>query len=259
MGPDDTVDTRVSEVELTFSKLVNLNTFTPSAIMLVGPGGVIAVDQPQFISGTTYEIGFAARRAGHYTLTITPTVTDLAGNEIDQNQNGMSGEPSDSFTGSFTIALPDLAVTATQAPSTVHVGASIPVSWTVTNESSTNSALSIWTDSVYISKDSTLGSSADQLISVPAPDPPLEPLASYTQNESITIPETLVTGDYYLLFVANSNGGQFESDSADDTNAIVAVPVALYNFARPASRRIDRQSDDAGVRRRPHHRLVRRQ
>ena len=90
---------------VTFSEPVDLNTFTPSAITLTGPGGAIAVSQPQLVSGSTYNIGFATQTAqGAYTLTIAPSVTDLAGNEMDQNQNGINGEPTDSFTGSFTIA-----------------------------------------------------------------------------------------------------------------------------------------------------------
>ncbi len=113
----------VSQVAVTLSELVNVNTFIPSAITLVGPSGVIAVDQPQFVSGTTYGIGSAAQAAqGAYKLTIAPTVEDLAGNEMDQEQNGINGGPDDSFTGSFAIALPDLAVTATQAPSSALLG-----------------------------------------------------------------------------------------------------------------------------------------
>ena len=158
MSPDSAVGTSVSQVTVTFSEPIDLNTFTPSAITLNGPGGLIAVNQPQLVSGDTYTIGFANPDGmqGSYSLTIAPSVSDIAGNEMDQNQNGVNGEPDDSFTGSFTIALPDLAVTATQAPSSALLGASIPVSWTVTNVSPTNPAPSTWTDAVYISPDSVL-------------------------------------------------------------------------------------------------------
>ena len=54
------------------------------------------MNQPQLVSGTTYDIGFATQTAqGAYTLTIAPSVTDVAGNEMDQNQNGINGEPDD--------------------------------------------------------------------------------------------------------------------------------------------------------------------
>ncbi len=72
--------------------------------------------------------------------------------------------------------LPDLAVTATHAPASALLGASVPVSWTVTNVSPTNPALSTWTDAVYISPNSMLDGAATRLISVDAPDQsPLEP------------------------------------------------------------------------------------
>ncbi len=147
---------------------------------------------------------------------------------MDQNQNGINGEPGDAFTGTFAIGLPDLAVTATQAPSSASLGAGIPVSWTVTNISTTNPAPSMWTDAVYISPDSVLDGSAIRLISVDEPNQsPLDPGASYTSNESVTIPDSFSIGGEYLLFVTNDNGGQLESDSGDDSNDLVAVPITL--------------------------------
>src|SRR5581483_8969113 len=123
---------------------------------------------------------------GAYTLTIASSVTDFAANPMTQP-----------FTGSFTIGLPDLAVTATQAPPSGIEGASAPVSWTVTDLSATNPAVSTWTDSVYLSTRATLDSSATRLLSVAAP--PSSPLAangSYTRNSSVTIPSNIPTGAY---------------------------------------------------------------
>ena len=93
MTPTATVGNSVSQVTVTFGSLVDLNTFVPTAITLVGPQGAITVTQPQLVSGTTYQIPFATQAAqGLYTLTIAPRVTDLAGNKMDQNQNGINGE-----------------------------------------------------------------------------------------------------------------------------------------------------------------------
>jgi Ca2+-binding RTX toxin-like protein len=124
--------------------------------------------------------------------------------------------------------LPDLAVTATQAPASALLGGSIPVSWTVTNVSPTYPAASTWTDAVYISRDSALDSSAIRLINVAAPNQsPLAAGASYSRNESVTIPAGLGTGSDFLLFMANDNGGQLESDAGNDTNDLVAVPISV--------------------------------
>ncbi len=128
MSPTGTVGTSVSQVTVTFSEPVDLSTFTPSAITLTGPAGTDRREPAAAGLGQhlRHQLPAARRRRARYTLTIAPSVSDLAGNEMDQNQNGVNGEPDDSFTGSFTIALPDLAVTATQAPSSALLGSQHP-------------------------------------------------------------------------------------------------------------------------------------
>jgi len=222
LSPSGPVYTGVSQATLTFNELVDLNTFTPAAITLTGPAGTVSVNQPQLVSGTTYSISFPQQTAqGTYTLTVASSVTDFAANPMAQP-----------FTGSFTIGLPDLAVTATSAQSSAVEGTSTPVSWTVTDLSATNPAVSTWTDTVYLSSHATLDNTATPLLSVAAP--PSSPLAahgSYTRNESVTIPVNIPIGGYYLLFVANADGGQLESDSGNDVNDVVADPITLYAAA----------------------------
>ena len=53
----------------------------------------------------------------------------------------------------LAAALPDLALTATQAPSTAVEGTSIPVSWTVANQGATIPAAVDWTDAVYLERE----------------------------------------------------------------------------------------------------------
>ena len=215
MTPAGPIYNSQSLLMITYSELVDLNTFKPAAITLTGPSGIIAVTQPQLVSGSTYSIGFATQTLqGTYTLSIASSVADFAGNPMTQ-----------SFNGSFAISLPDLAVTATSSPSSAAEGGGIPVSWTVTNLSSTNPATSTWKDTVYLSPHAVLDSSAIPLLSVTEPtQSPLAADASYTQNESITVPGNLAAGSYYLLFAANSNGGQLVSSTAND---LAAEPITL--------------------------------
>jgi hypothetical protein len=230
MIPTGTVNNRLAQATITFNELVDLSTFIPAAITLTGPAGTIPVNQPQFVSGTTYSISFAAQAVeGGYSLTIAPSVRDIAGNKMDQNQNGVNGESGDSFTGSFTIALPDLAVMAPSAPPRAVDGTSILVGWTVKNVSAANPAPGPWTDAVYLSTKSVLDGTAVRLTSLAAPTPPpLAPAGSYTRsNVSVTIPNDFTTGNDYLLFVADDNGGQAETDAGNDTNDLLAVPIVL--------------------------------
>ncbi|MGP0064160.1 MAG: SdrD B-like domain-containing protein, partial [Isosphaeraceae bacterium] len=131
MSPTGTIGISASGVTVTFNEPVDLNTFTPSAITFTGPGGTIAVNQPQLVSGTTYSIALATQAAsGAYSLTIAPSVTDFAGNKLDQNQNGINGEPTDAFTGSFTEALPVGGPIALNSPTLGFVPANHVDDWT---------------------------------------------------------------------------------------------------------------------------------
>ncbi len=149
--------------------------------------------------------------------------------EYDSNGNPAYGNNSASVSTTSTLAnYPDLAVTATSAPSSGALDTTIPVSWTVTNLSPDGTAKESWTDQVYLSTHSVLDSSAIALLSPAASgQSPLAPQASYTRNVSVLIPTDIATGNYFLLFVADANGGQYESATGNDTNDLVADPITL--------------------------------
>jgi hypothetical protein len=215
MSPTDTVNNRVGQVTLTFSELMDLGTLTPSAITLTGPGGNIPVNQPTWVSGTTYAVNFLSQTAqGSYTLTVAGSVTDYAANPMGQ-----------SFSRSFTIALPDLGMMTTSAPSSAAEGATIPLSWKVANVSASNSTGGNWNDTVYVSTKPTLDYTAYPLATLPGSA--LAPGSNYMQNASATIPGFLPTGNYYLLFAANADNGQAEADAGSDTNDLIADPITL--------------------------------
>lgn len=66
------------------------------------------MDGVNAVGTTQFDIVFAPQSAaGGYMLTIGPDIRDLAGNQMDQDQNGVNGEvPDDQFTGGFTILSP---------------------------------------------------------------------------------------------------------------------------------------------------------
>jgi hypothetical protein len=159
MSPTGTVNTGVARMTVIFTKPLNLHSFPASAVTLTGPAGAIPVNAPQLVSGSTYSITFAPQTAeGAYSLTVASTVTDHAGNPMGHT-----------FTHSFTITLPDLAVTSASAPSAAAEGTTIPVAWKVANVSASNPTGSAWKDAVYISSNSALDGSAVRLASVAAP------------------------------------------------------------------------------------------
>ncbi len=85
MNPSGPLSTAVSSIAIAFNKPINLATFTSSQVRLTGPSGLIAVSNPTFVSGDTYQITFATQSAaGTYTLQIASSVADQLGDSMQQ-------------------------------------------------------------------------------------------------------------------------------------------------------------------------------
>ncbi len=123
----------------------------------------------------------------------------------------------------LTVPDVDLVVTAADAPVTAKAGATVDLSWTVENQGH-DAASSSWFDYVYLSTDDQLDFSdtyvTDSYVSNATP---LAPGAGYSRDEAITLP-SVPAGRYYLLFVANGDSGQTETDG---TNNVRAIPITL--------------------------------
>ena len=161
-------------------------------------------------------------------------VTNVTGS---QQENDSTNDTNDVLAVPVTVDAPQLAVTQAQGPSSgaALIGTTIPVSWTVTNQSTTSPAPSPWRDAVYLSTTTTLDSSARLLQTYNAPpQSPLAPQGSYQGSDSaLYIPTDVVPGAYNLLFVTNvdnlhdSNLGQPETDTGSDTDNVQAVPLTI--------------------------------
>ena len=83
-----------------FDEAIDPATLTTDAVTLSGPNGAITPTGINQIAADTYEITFASQSTtGTYELTIDPVVTDLAGNLMDQDDDGTGGEAGqDAFT-----------------------------------------------------------------------------------------------------------------------------------------------------------------
>jgi hypothetical protein len=214
-SPSGTLNTGVSQVQVTFSEPINLASFTPSTITLSGPSGVIPVNQPQYVSGNTYRITFPQQnRAGAYQLQINTSVTDYAGNPLAQ-----------AYSSAFTVALPNLSVVTTSVPSSAVEGAAIPVSWEVANVSSGNPTASTWNDGIYLSSRSNLDGSAIPLKTLASPTTPLTPGTNYSRSTLATLPSNVPAGNYFVLIAADADGGQ--PVVAGDTGLVVADAISL--------------------------------
>ncbi len=94
---------------VTFDRSIDTTSFDASDVTITGPNGAIAVTGVSLdggTGGTRFTISFVSQSAvGNYTVNVGPHVLDMAGNEMDQNQNGTNGEiPGDQFTGTGTLS-----------------------------------------------------------------------------------------------------------------------------------------------------------
>ena len=108
-GGTVTSGTGFSSLQLTFNEEINPATFTPNQVTLSGPGGVIPTNEISVtvVSGSNdheYQISFPAQNTtGNYNLTVGPDIQDWYGNDMNQNHNGVNGEPTDSFTATIEV------------------------------------------------------------------------------------------------------------------------------------------------------------
>ncbi len=203
--PTGVVNAPVSQVDVTFNKLMNISTLNSSNITLTGPSGNIPLGQPYLVSGTTYAIPFALERAnGTYQLNVGAAVQDLAGGDL-----GGSG-----YQASYTVSLPDLVTSAVNpSSSSASLGDTLNVGWTVTN-SGTAPAVGPWTDNVYLSTTPTLGAAPIYLGSFAAETGgALAAGGSYTGQATVQIPfsSSLMAGTYYLVVLTDAGGVVNES------------------------------------------------
>jgi hypothetical protein len=135
------------------------------------------------------------------------------------------------FAVPITITAPDLTITKVSTPSSVPYGATVPVTWTVKNDS-TLTASGYWSDYIYLSTDQTLDAS-DSLLYVYSAysfsSGSVSPLAGgkeYSVTKNITIRST--DGPQYLIFATDatnvnySNGAQFETN---ENNNLFIAPI----------------------------------
>ena len=133
----------------------------------------------------------------------------------------------DSDSAAISLTLPDVTLAVQSvSPTTFVAGSYVSLSWTVENQG-TDAASGIWADSVYLSSNPTLDSSATLLASYNY-DGTADPVAgnggTYTDTAGVTIPSNTPAGTMYLLVVPDSDNGQSANTSVFSQQVSVTVP-----------------------------------
>jgi Ca2+-binding RTX toxin-like protein len=133
-------------------------------------------------------------------------------------------------------ALADLVVSSVSAPTATSLGASIDVTWTVTNQGSDTTEAE-WLDHIYISRDPLLDNSDKRLAwTDERKRSPLAVGSSYTETAKILIPADFQAGAYYLLFVTDGppfspfpfiNFPGYTQPESDESNNVQAVSLQV--------------------------------
>jgi len=95
-----------SSVRVAFSEPVNAATFTADDVVISGRRSVaVRSVTPADATGRLFDINYEGKTAtGTFTLTVGPDVSDLAGNRMDQDRDGVNGEAGqDQFVGALRV------------------------------------------------------------------------------------------------------------------------------------------------------------
>ncbi|MFI5379361.1 MAG: CARDB domain-containing protein, partial [Tepidisphaerales bacterium] len=230
----------------TFSEPIDPASFPYYKIdSFTGPGGanVYFNITNVVVSGNTATVNFQPLTVqGTYTMVLDQSITDLVGNPMDQNQNGVNGQnPQDRYTATLSLVSPDLTVTSVVPASGAVFGSPLSVTWTVQNTGS-DSANDGWTDQVYLCNSPVLDGSQTKLGTFSSPAGPLAAGASYTTTQTVNLPlnDSVQPGNQYIIVVTNANHHQAETDTTNDTSAAqtnIALPplpdLAVSNVSGP--------------------------
>lgn len=106
MTPSGRVLPVVDHVDIEFDIAIDPTSFGTADVQLNGPSGPVPVSGVNSLGDRMWRIEFAGQTEnGMYSVVIGPGVADSTGllTAMDQNQNGVSGEPGDVFAGEFIV------------------------------------------------------------------------------------------------------------------------------------------------------------
>ena len=230
LSPSGPTQGTVDRMLVRFSEPIQPATFTLADVVLVeGPGGAITPTGiiPIGAGNTDFEVTFASQSTvGAYNLRLGPDILDVAGNQMDQDRDGVNGETSspiagdDRFSGSFNIiaAGPD-----TTPPEVVFSG---PFE---------NTTTSIDRFNIVFSEPIAAGTfTTADIVALYGPNGPqagaITPTAvnsiSSTEYE-VTFPSQTALGDYQLIIGTNITDGSGNALSVDASYVEVSQPHAF--------------------------------
>jgi RHS repeat-associated protein len=164
--------------------------------------------------------------SGNYTIfVVTDSANSITGDSTTTNHTAFK-----TLNVQLTLA-PQLSVSGITTPATVYAGEPITVNWNVNNVGNGATAVSNWTDSVYLSLDQYIDATSVYLGSVQHSGA-LAPGAGYGGSLTATLPGN-ISGAYYVFVVTDSGHAVFQNgQTATNTSFLpTAINVSLAPLA----------------------------
>ncbi|MEZ6137702.1 MAG: CARDB domain-containing protein [Pirellulaceae bacterium] len=121
----------------------------------------------------------------------------------------------------------DLQVTSVAAtPVSLASEDNLSVTWTVTNAGSVPTETNYWNDQIYLSTDQVLGFGEDILLGTVLHSNIIAAGANYTMTRSVKLPFE-VTGNYYVIVLADANNRVFEEGVEDNNDGATADTINI--------------------------------
>ncbi|MCP5525484.1 MAG: putative Ig domain-containing protein [Verrucomicrobiales bacterium] len=222
--PADPLVGVLSSFETAFDSAIDPSSFAVNDVQLSGPGGVAPATSVEVLGADRFRVRFPEQRLnGPLTVVVGPGIADLAGNAMDQDGDGEPGETEDDgFRATYTVSLPDLAVSRIQAPPTAVAGESVTVEWTLGNVGAT-AALASWRSRLFLS-DGPDGSNARRL-TVMSVSEALPAGATLVLTTRVSLP-TGLAGTFHIGVAADIDDAVPETDESNNTR-VSAVGIEL--------------------------------
>ena len=232
----DFVSRPYSFIDVTFNEELDLNTFSVDDVSIIGPDGVISVNQVIGRDMNVVRVTFPTQSTlGEYTFTIGADILDPTGNAMDQDGDGIFGEiDEDRFVATVTFAAPDLKLDSITAGDVASNGDVVNVQWTVENLGAATS-VNPWTDRVVLSGDDIYGNFDDVELGRFTRDDDLAVAGSYVASLDVEIPFG-IDGDYFIIVRTDASNQVFEETDANNT---LSRPITIELEDPPADLIVD--------------------
>ncbi|MCC6231914.1 MAG: Ig-like domain-containing protein, partial [Verrucomicrobiales bacterium] len=233
----------VRQVDVIFSEAVVPGTFTGADVRVTGPLGTVAGVGVTRVDAVTYRVAFPQQTAhGEYVLEVGPDVTDVRGNPMDQDADGVNGEAADVFRGTWRILLPDLVPSNLVTPRTAQPGQTVVVTWRTTNAGNA-AAPGPWTETLLLSMTGEPTGPAASVVTVGAfqSTDPLAPGASVERSLSMTVPIAFSGTVTAFVWVDFNPQRLVESDE----NNFISTPLDVQVGPPPVDLVVDAISNPA--------------